>query len=358
MTRIVFASVALALAVLTPLVGAAPAAAAPAPGDPGADAAVVWAVRPADASGPDGRRWVERELDPGASATEHLAVTNLGDAPVSFEVNAADGYFTDAGRFSMLPGGTASTGAGQWISAPPAVTVDPGATAIVPFTITVPAGATPGDHAAGVAVSVPSSSAAGGTAVAVESRVGFRVMVRVAGEVAPGLDVSSAAVAETSWNPLRPGSAVVTLIARNTGNVRLMVAPHVAGAGPALAAADESPDADAPGDRSVELLPGDTRTFEMRVADVWPLGWQTLPVVVDQALVLPDGTTRDLDSVTHAAGVWALPWPQLLVLVGIALLVVGIAQGRRRRGDHVRRLVAEAHERGRREGAEALPRSS
>ena len=50
----------------------------------GADAAaadeeptVTWSVSPADAAGPDGRAWVELEIDPGEGATEHQAVRQV-----------------------------------------------------------------------------------------------------------------------------------------------------------------------------------------------------------------------------------------------------------------------------------------
>jgi hypothetical protein len=337
-------ALALALALLLVISGN-PLAAAAVPQTTESDTGettVVWAARPADASGPDGRRWVEQELDPGRSATDYLAVTNFGDARASFEVTAADGYFTDAGRFSILAPGAESTGAGQWISVDPAVTVDAGQTSIIPFTITVPADATPGDHAAGIAVSVSASSDASGAAMSVDSRLGFRVMIRVAGDVAPALEVSSTAVYDTSWQPHRPGIAVVRVTARNSGNVRVAVSPHVAWDGTSHMAA-------ANGDPVAELLPGDARTFEIRVPDVWPLGWQSLPVVIDQSLVLPDREVQDLESVHHATGVWALPWPQLLVLLGVALLVMGLARVQRRRGERVRLLIEEAHQRGRRE---------
>ncbi|MEK8107066.1 hypothetical protein NKG94_21505 [Micromonospora sp. M12] len=65
------------------------------------------------------------------------------------------------------------------------VTVGPNETRVVPFTITVPKGATPGDHPAGIAATVTST---GGT-VSVESRVGFRVMVRVNGSARAALPV-------------------------------------------------------------------------------------------------------------------------------------------------------------------------
>src|SRR3954471_19708220 len=74
--------------------------------------AVTWTVQPATEAGPDGRRWVERTLDPGQGVTEHMAVRNIGKASTVFALSAADGYLTDKGRFNMLPADQRSTDGG------------------------------------------------------------------------------------------------------------------------------------------------------------------------------------------------------------------------------------------------------
>jgi hypothetical protein len=168
--RIMPIAAALAAASFIALLGASPAAAAAAEDEP-----ITWSVRPGDEEGQDGRAWVEWDADPGDGLTEHMVVTNHGAIEVEFQLSAADAYFTDTGRFNMLPSDAESVDAGTWIDLPESVVVPAGATEVVPFTITVPANATPGDHPAGVAASVMSDGAG---AIGVESRVGFRVMTR------------------------------------------------------------------------------------------------------------------------------------------------------------------------------------
>ncbi|UJP08780.1 hypothetical protein L2X99_09655 [Microbacterium sp. KUDC0406] len=109
-----------------------------------ADDGVSWSVRPASATAADGRSWAELELAPGASAVDHLEVRNYGAAETTFQLIAADGYFTDTGRFNILPEGTPSKDAGLWIDLPDSVTVPAGGAVVVPFTVTVPKDATPG----------------------------------------------------------------------------------------------------------------------------------------------------------------------------------------------------------------------
>ncbi|WP_335987654.1 WxL protein peptidoglycan domain-containing protein [Glycomyces sp. MUSA5-2] len=323
-------------------------AAAPATAQSDGEGTVTWSVRPADASGEDGRAWVEQELDPGEAATEYMAVHNLSDTEVVFRLSAADGFFQDNGRFSMLPSDEPSTDAGLWIEVQEEVAVGPDETAVVPFTTTVPDNATPGDHAAGIAASVLSEQAGeDGATVGVESRVGFRVMTRVTGALAPSAsieDVSSSYA--LSWNPLAPGRAQVTFTVVNTGNARLLVT------GAATAAGRE---AAFPGPEEIdqELMPGDERRFTVTVDDVWPSVFVPATLNVTP-VVAGEGEGTPVDTATADAGFWAVPWPQLIALAGIGLLIGSSLWGRRRSKARLEHLLEEAREEGRREAAEPV----
>jgi hypothetical protein len=314
---------------------------------PGEDSGTVtWSVRPADESGEDGRSWVEQELDPGAIATEHLAVHNLSDQDVTFRLSAADGYFQENGRFSMLPSDQESVDAGLWIEVQDEVTVGADETVIVPFTTTVPENATPGDHAGGIAASVLSQQVGeDGATVGVESRVGFRVMTRVTGELAPAVSVEAVATSyDLSWNPLAPGTAQVTFEVVNTGNTRLLVTGTAAVGGREVAFPG-------PDEIDQELMPGDRREFTVTVEDVWPLVFVPGSVTVTTTVV-GEGEGTVIEPVKSDAGVWAVPWPQLIVLAGIALLVWSTLSGRRRARVRLEVMLAQAREEGHRAASE------
>ncbi len=344
------------LAVVVALVLGAPAAATAltrqAPAAP-SDGTVSWAVDPATADGPDERRWVELELDPGVSVTEHLAVRNLGREEVTFTLSAADGYLTDTGRFTMLPAGTPSTGAGTWIDVPASVTVAAGGTAVVPYTVSVPADATPGDHAAGVAASVRTVGTGASAGVGVDSRVGFRVVTRVSGEVVPSVAVAAVRTSyDVAWNPLTPGAVDVRVEVVNDGNAALVLdaTATVAGRGPVPLGVPG-------GAARVELLPGDVRTLTARVEGVWPLGPVTTQVDVTAPVVdvPPRATGTDGVDVTARATdrTWALPLPQAALAVGVGLLLLALRSDRRRRRDRLTRLLADARAAGRAEATAA-----
>ncbi len=343
----------LAVAALAVLV-AGPVAAAPSSTAPSADPSsaaaasapetISWTVEPATADGPDGRAWAELTLDPGQSVTDHLAIRNLSKSAATFSIKAADGYFTDTGRFNMLPSSQPSTAAGTWIDVQDSVEVPAGGTVVLPYTVTVPDNATPGDHAAGIAASVSfvGQNPDGGGTLGVESRVGFRVITRVTGDVQPAMTATGlAATYDMSANPLSPGSMQVSTVLANTGNIALAIT------GTATAGGQSAPFAigDA-GATAIELLPGDQRTVTANVTGVWPLG----PVGTTARFT---ATATDADPVTVSADTttWAMPWPQLIALAVLALLVLALLANRRRRRAKLRRLLDAERAAGRAEAS-------
>jgi hypothetical protein len=344
---------ALAAAAL-PAVAALPAAALDAPSAAPSAATVLaadtedritWSVTPSGPDGPDGRRWVDLELDPGASVDDHLAVTNFGDVPATFSLSAADGYLTRTGRFNMLPSDQESTDAGTWIDVQETVEVPADETVVVPYTLTVPDNATPGDHPAGIAASISSTQAGeGGTNLGVESRVGFRITTRVTGEVQPALAVPDVSAAYTaSWNPFASGELRVTYDVANEGNIRLGASSDVSTS--ALFGLLTQDGAAQPID---ELLPGGSLNRTVEVDRVWPLGPVTTTVTVTPTAVGDDQIDASLEPVTVSVTSWAIPWPQLLLVAIVVVLVLGIRDDRRRRRKRLEDMLARARDEGRR----------
>lgn len=313
---------------------------------------VRWSVLPADEAGPDGRRSVELELDPGEEVQDHFAVRNIGDAEVVFSITAADGFITRTGRFDILPADEESVDAGTWITVPETVTVPGGSTVVVPFSITVPERAEPGDHAAGITASVLSvRTAEDGTSVGVDSRIGFRVLTRVTGDIVPAasLDALSGDYA-VSWNPLRPGEVTVTFDVANDGNTRLLAEGSVSAGGRTVFFP-------AAGESTQELLPGDTRTITAVLDDVWPLVAVPAEVTLDPTIVTFSGSDASFTPVSAEVMVWALPLPQLVVLGGIALVVIALLWGRMRSRRRLDRMLESAREEGRLAAAAAVKES-
>ncbi len=338
-----------ALVALATVVGAAVLTVTATPVSADEAAAVSWSVTPADASGPDGRVAIEHSLDAGATIDDHFAVRNLGADTVTFRVAAADGFYTRNGRFDMLPSDQESVDAGTWITLPESVTVEPGGTVVVPFTISVPENAEPGDHAAGIAASVLSVKQGEGAEVGVESRVGFRVMTRVTGELAPAFSAQNVRTDyRTSWNPLEPGRIDVSFDVVNDGNTRLEVGGVLDLAGQQVPFPDES-------EGRQEILPGERRTFSLVVDQVWPLFAFPGEIALAPSVTTADGQSTDVAPAATPLFTWAIPWPQLLVLAGLALIITALVWRRGRSARRVEELVRQAREAGRRD---AVPEST
>lgn len=347
-TRWVLATAAALVAALAPALPAAATSAVPGVLPLDTEDVITWSVTPATADGPDGRRWVDLVADPGATIEEHLAVTNFGDVPATFALKSADGYLTANGRFNMLPSDQESVDAGTWFTVQETVEVGPDETVVVPYSVTVPENATPGDHPAGIAASITSTGTdASGTNLGVESRVGFRVTTRVTGEVQPVLAVQEVKASYApSWNPFAAGDLTVSYDVANEGNVRLGAEGEVSTSALfGLGGAHRSP-------KPVgEVFPGGSQRSSVQIADVWPLGPVTTTITVTPTPVADDEIDAALEPVTVTVTTWAIPWPQLLLIAIVVVLVVGVRDDRRRRRKRLEGMLAKARDEGRQQAA-------
>lgn len=322
------------LVVLLTLVAAAalPAAAARAST---ADDDVTWTVRTASNDLGTDRTGFEYAVNPGSEVSDALVVTNRGTAALDLAVYAADGYTTESGQFDLLVPDRTSVGVGAWVhGAGASVRVEPGASADVPFTVSVPANATPGDYAGGIVTSLVAEDATEG--ITVDRRLGVRISLRVGGEMAPALAVEDPHVDYTgTLNPFGRGSATVTYTLHNTGNAVLSAQQGTTVAGPFGVLPATARDVDAP----PQLLPGESWTVTAPVDAVAPTAWLGATVTVTPVLTDASGSTTSLDAVTVTTHGWAVPWT-LLALVA-ALVAAAVLVPRLRARTRARRAEAE-----------------
>lgn len=326
------AAAALAAAVLLPLLPVtaspahaadptpAPAPPAPtAPAGPAADNSFRWSVQPVSQPGGPGRSYLVHDLAPGQTLDDAVRISNYTDRPMTFTVYGTDAFTTTDGSFSLLPADRKPVDAGTWIAtARSSVTVRPGEFADVPVTVTVPADAEPGDHAAGVIASVATTQTdASGRLVQVDRRIAARAYFRVAGPVHAGLSVDDIHIAyDNPGNPFPGATATVTYRVRNTGNTRLAANTDTTISGPF--------DWKLGGPRrhnATELLPGAEITVTERFDGVFPAGKLTATVTA-RAGQAPQGAPVPVLSTTRTAGVWAVPWA---VVGGIAAVMAAAA---------------------------------
>ena len=192
------------------------------------DSQLVFGIRPAPASedDPTSLGYFTHYLEPGDELVDEALVINEGDLPVRLQIYVAE-------AMTAINGGTAfghrneiSSGVTGWVSLDVGeVSLQPGETQIVPFTISVPADASPGDHIIGlVAEASPTANETGTGATAEEPQFAVQVVNRVG--VAVVIDVAGDRIAELAITDLRmreqqDEGAVFEVAVHNQGNVML-----------------------------------------------------------------------------------------------------------------------------------------
>lgn len=302
---------------------------------------VTWGVQPSSENGPDGRAALEHSVEPGTVISDWVTVTNHSAGAADFRVYASDATTDyDTASYTLIGAEQASTDAGAWTSVGggPAecpdtnneaeqtcardlgvrISLGAGESKTLPVVITVPADATPGDHAAGVVAAFEQEAAeADGTLILLEQRVGTRVYLRVDGPLQAAVGVSGVTASyEGTLNPFGRGAATIGFDVANTGNVRLSGAPQVRLTGPFgihLGSAQLEPVAN--------LLPGGKGHVEATLPKVWPLFYLGAKVTV--APQGGDGGINEIElgltPVTASAATWAVPW----ALLGLLALLGG-----------------------------------
>ncbi|HET6985610.1 MAG TPA: DUF916 domain-containing protein [Kribbella sp.] len=278
-------------------------------GTAGAADDVPWSVSTAANSFGSDRPNYSYTVNPGGQIEDGLVVANSGKAPLSLAVYAADGFTTDAGKLDLLTQDAKSSGVGSWVRAAQGqVTVQPGQSAQVPFTLTVPADAAPGDHMGGIVTSLTQ----GGE----NRRLAIRIRLRVSGELKPSMSVDDVRMHYSGTaNPLAKGDATVTYTIHNTGNAILAARPSTSVAG--LFGKGRAEAGDTP-----QLLPGESWKVSAKVTGVWAAVRTTGTVTVLPLLTDAAGSTGPLTAVETTTHTWTIPWALLLLVVALAVLVL------------------------------------
>ncbi|GAA4699334.1 WxL protein peptidoglycan domain-containing protein [Nocardioides conyzicola] len=306
-----------------------------------ADDDVAWAVRTASNTFGADRQNYRYTVNPGGSVRDGLVVANHGRKPIELAVYAADGFTTDGGQLDLLTPDQKSASIGAWVHADrDTVRIQPGKSVEVPFRLTLPDNATPGDYLGGIITSLRQEGT--GANMNVDRRLALKVRLRVGGDLDPGLSVEGLHVSfDGPKNPFGTSGATVDYTIHNTGNAILAAGQKVSVTGPFGRLGVDA--ADVPD--SPELLPGEKWQVSVPIHGLRPAVRLTGTVTLTPLMTDAAGSVNPLapvDTTTHA---WAVPWALLVLLLVVAAgVALGVVLTRRRRAEAKRREDARVQE--------------
>jgi LysM repeat protein len=163
-------------------------------------------------------------LKGGETVEDGVRVFNYTKEPRTVKIDAVDSVAAVDGSFSCKQNSEKKTDVGQWVQLTQnEVVVQPGENEAVPFTITVPKDAGPGEHGACITAQDTRNTGSkkeGGIAL------GFRNAIRVAIKV-PGKIVKQLTIQKIQIDRNEKGNYTVSPVSKNTGNVSLDVTTRV-----------------------------------------------------------------------------------------------------------------------------------
>ncbi|MGY2873300.1 putative membrane protein [Marmoricola sp. URHA0025 HA25] len=307
----------------------------PAHADGSADS-YSWSVRTALSKYGSDRPKFTYTVKPGEQLTDGIDIANKGRKAITLKIYAADGFTTDSGGFDILTPDKGSKEIGAWVK--PEVTrvsIPAHRQVQIPFTMTVPENATPGDHLGGI-VTVLDQQDPSGTGTVVHRRMGLRVEARVSGVVRSQLKIEHVTLGYDGHNPIAAGHATLSYTVRNTGNTVLGGLQRVKIAG-GLGSSSRTVDLA----RLPDLLPGETWEAKASVDDVRAMLWLSGKVTVTPVVTDAAGSTSTLAPVTASTRAVVSAWSfvillGLLVAVGLLVWFVVLAVKRWRRSSKAR----------------------
>jgi hypothetical protein len=284
---------------------------------------------PAGADGkPDGRTRFSYEANPGQQVKDTFLVSNTGTTAQTFTVVGTDAFNDAQGDYALLPTSQQPTGIGTWVhfadgSGRISFELAPGTSRAVPFSLDVPADATPGDHVGGLLASVVTP----GAEVSLDRRVATRLYARVAGQLQPMLSVASISADWNGdwWNPFA-GSVTLHYVVKNTGNIALAANTTAAvhtWFGIPVGATASSPLA--------ELLPGSAAAIDVPLSGVSQWGFVNPGVTVSPFVQTQDASLGvPAPVISRDTFIFTPPWI-LLIVIALAVLAFFAVRWWRRR---------------------------
>src|SRR3989344_4211021 len=145
---------------------------------------------------PHSESWFIYSLDLGESKEDALLIFNTSDEIKTVKLYAVDSVPSNQGNFALAAEDAPKEDLGGWLKlAETFITLEPGESREVPFTIAIPGNADVGEHSGGIIIKKSSQAEAlSQTGASIVTRVGIRVYETVPGEIVKKIELDEFAV--------------------------------------------------------------------------------------------------------------------------------------------------------------------
>lgn len=282
---------------------------------------IGFSAEPATPSGEidKSRSRFDYQVEPGTSRTDQIYVMNMGTQPILLTVYANDARSLIDGTYDVGTLDETPTDAGSWVkfangASSTTIALKNQQAISVPFTLTVPVNAQPGDHVAGIAVQ---SGGLGKGQIKIAQRIVTRLYARVPGALTPQLTISNlVAKYNPSLNPL-DGTVNLSFTINNPGNVALKA--DVAASATTIFGVGAGSISNA---QVEELTPGTSRVYSMSIRGAGQWVYLNPKIVltprIDSTAINPGA----MGVVEREQALWIFPYGWLAILTVIVASLI------------------------------------
>ena len=283
------------------------------------------AIEPASTGGGIKRTSFNYTLSPGDSQTDSVVVSNLGDTTQNVRVYLANAFTTESGKVGVRANDAAKEEPVDWVNYTSklgngTIQIAANTSKTIPFTISVPPDAPPGDYAIGLAavpVVDPLAPQTGQNSLTVVTAVATLLRLKVDGPLLPVVQIASlTADASPALVPGTDGGTTsVSFQVVNAGNQSFKATVKIV-------------ETDAFGSDMYSYPPIELKEMLPGSAVPVNVGWPDAPSV--RGAVRVEVTTDTTATVVREAAFWSIPWGFVGIIV-VALIVLELLRRLRKR---------------------------
>ncbi|MCX6760358.1 MAG: DUF916 domain-containing protein [Candidatus Nealsonbacteria bacterium] len=268
--------------------------------------------------------WFVYNLDRGQSVTDYLKlVNNSSEKTMKVKIYPVDAVISSSGVFNPLDEADPRVDIGAWIKFNESeVSLAPGETRIMPFTLTIPQDASVGDHLGAVIAEKGELKPSGQAGLSIKTRVGIRVWNTVPGKIVKDLKISNISweiknktlsSKPTTIEKIKTALGLnkegfITLELKNDGNVHLMPKGNIE-------------ISDVFGGWVATLGDLSLGTSSLGHTTTVPIRWDKIPLIglLTAKITIPYG---DNQTATAKKTFLIIPWTLIAILILFAMIFI------------------------------------